>query len=79
MMITEHTIGKCVFNYHRKVMYKWLQDQGENVGGVDATSWPGGQDEPDLPNHVAPIISRIMRGANTTTGKGSCVLWMLLR
>ena len=59
-------------------MVSLLQDQGEHVN-VDQTSQPQKQDEPDLPDHVAPIIRRLMRGASSTTGKGTCVLWMLLR
>ncbi len=55
-------------------MITWLMEKGEDVREETDSVAEVVVLEPD----IEPIITRLMRGA-FTRGKGSCVLWLLLR
>ena len=55
-------------------MITWLMEKGEDVREETDSVAQVVVLKPD----IEPIITHLMRGASTR-GKGSCVLWLLLR
>ena len=73
----------------RKVMYAWLKEQGENPHGRGpsplkdqaAGSQPGAtasQGSPPPP-HIEGLVMKILAPYISSSGKGKCVLGLLLR
>ncbi len=59
-------------------MYSWLVEKGEDVA-VNPHDQTDSVETVVLKPDVEPIITHLMKRVTSAKGKGSCVLWLLLR